>query len=301
MSAATSARIAPRGRAWQVVNDYVALTKPRIILLLLITALAAMIVAARGLPAVDVVLAVMIGGALASGGANAINMWFDRDIDAEMYRTRLRPIPAGRVQPASALMFGIVLNVVAFVILATRANLLAAALTLCATLFYVFVYTMWLKRSTPQNIVIGGAAGAFPPLIGWAAVSGSITLPAIYLFMIVFFWTPPHFWALALRLNGDYGRASVPMLPQVRGRAETGRQVVLYTTVLVAITLLPGLVGFGALYLGAALLLGAGFITLAVLTARDRSPRWARRTFEYSIIYLAAIFAAMVADAWMRG
>jgi protoheme IX farnesyltransferase len=199
------------------------------------------------------------------------------------------------------LVFGVVLNVVAFALLATHATLLAAALTLTATLFYVFVYTMWLKRSTPQNIVIGGAAGAFPPLIGWAAVTGSITLPAIYMFMIVFFWTPPHFWALALRLNGDYGRAGVPMLPQVRGRAETGRQVVLYTTVLVAITLLPGLVGFGAIYLGSALLLGAGFITLAVLTARDRSPRWARRTFEYSLLYLAAIFAAMVTDAWLRG
>jgi len=299
MSAITG--LAPRSRAWQLVSDYVALTKPRIVLLLLITALAAMIVAAHGWPGNDVVLAVMVGGALAAGGANAINMWFDRDIDAEMYRTRLRPVPSGRVQPASALAFGIALNVIAFLILAARANMLAATLTLSASLFYVFVYTMWLKRSTPQNIVIGGAAGAFPPLIGWAAVTGAITLPAIYMFMIVFFWTPPHFWALALRLNGDYGRAGVPMLPQVRGRAETGRHVVLYTIVLVAITMLPVLVGFGAVYLVAALLLGLGFITLAVLTRRDRSPRWARRTFEYSIVYLALIFAAMVVDAWMRG
>jgi protoheme IX farnesyltransferase len=285
----------------QVLRDYVALTKPRIITLLLVTSFCAMVVAARGWPSTTVVLAVLIGGSLAAGGANAINMWFDRDIDAEMHRTRLRPIPAGRVQPLSALVFGAVLNLIAFAILAIGANVLAAALTMTATLFYVLVYTMYLKRSTPQNIVIGGAAGSFPPLIGWAAVTGGIDLTALYMFMIIFFWTPPHFWALALRLNGDYGRANVPMLPQVHGRQETGRWILLYTIVLVAITLLPGFRGFGVFYLVSGLALGGGFIALAALTARDKNPRWARRTFEYSLLYLALIFAAMVVDALIRG
>src|SRR5438094_527717 len=208
----------------QLLADYLALTKPRVILLLEVTALAAMVVAQRGWPATDLVLAVLVGGYLAAGGANAVNMWFDRDIDAQMHRTRLRPIPAGRVPAQNALLFGIALNLLAFAVIAVRANLLAAGLTLLASLFYVLVYTMWLKRSTPQNIVIGGAAGAFPPLIGWAAVTGELSLLPLYMFMIVFFWTPPHFWALALRLDGDYGRAHVPMLPQVRGRGETGRQ-----------------------------------------------------------------------------
>jgi protoheme IX farnesyltransferase len=285
----------------QVLRDYIALTKPRVISLLLVTSFAAMLVAHRGWPGTQTVIAVLVGGFLAAGGANAINMWFDRDIDAEMYRTRLRPIPAGRVQPLHALAFGVALNAVAVTILLTWTTVLAAGLTLTATLFYVLVYTMWLKRSTPQNIVIGGAAGAFPPLIGWAAVTGGLDLTAMYLFAIVFFWTPPHFWALALRLNGDYGRAHVPMLPQVHGRAETGRQIILYTAVLVAITLLPGLRGFGPVYMFSSLGLGAGFLVLSVLTARDEGSRWARRTFEYSLVYLALIFAAMVADAIIRG
>jgi protoheme IX farnesyltransferase len=300
VSAATTAAIRPRAGARRLVADYVALTKPRIILLLLVTALAAMVVAQRGWPATDLVLAVMIGGYLAAGGANAINMWFDRDIDAEMYRTRLRPIPAGRVRPQSALAFGITLNVLAFVVIAGRANLLAAGLTMCATLFYVLIYTVWLKRSTPQNIVIGGAAGAFPPLIGWAAVTGGLGLLPLYMFAIVFFWTPPHFWALALRLNNDYGRAHVPMLPQVRGGDETRRQILLYTVVLVAITLLPALVGAGPLYIVPALVLGAIFIGLGLVTRGPHAQRWARRTFEYSLIYLALVFAAMVVDALLR-
>jgi protoheme IX farnesyltransferase len=300
VSAVTSAPIVATGGYRQVIRDYVALTKPRIILLLEVTALAGMIVANAGWPATDLALAVLGGGALAAGGANAINMWFDRDIDAEMYRTRQRPIPAGRVQPRSALMFGITLNAIAFVLIAARANLLAASLTLTATLVYVFVYTMALKRTTPQNIVIGGAAGAFPPVIGYVAMTGALDMTALYLFMIVFFWTPPHFWALALRLNGDYGRAQVPMMPEVRGRASTGRQILLYSVVLTAITLLLASRGFGTFYMVSALALGGGFIVLSVLTMRDSGTRWARRTFEYSLLYLALIFGAMVVDVLLR-
>ena len=301
MSAVTTAPVPAPSSFRQVLRDYIALTKPRIILLLEITALAGMVVARSGWPSTELVLAVLVGGALAAGGANAINMWFDRDIDAEMYRTRLRPIPAGRVQPRSALMFGIGLNVVAFMLITARANLLAATLTLAATLFYVLVYTVVLKRSTPQNIVIGGAAGALPPVIGYAAVTGVIDLTAIVMFLVVFFWTPPHFWALALRLNGDYGRAHVPMLPQVKGVKATGRQIVGYSVVLTVISLLLVLRGFGSFYLLSALVLGGAFITLSVLTLRDPGTRWARRTFEYSLLYLALLFAAMVVDAVMRG
>jgi len=304
MSAVTTTVAAPalprRVVLRQVLRDYVALTKPRVISLLLVTALAAMVVAQGGWPATDLVLAVMVGGYLAAGGANAVNMWFDRDIDAEMYRTRLRPIPSGRVPPNNALAFGIALNVAAFAVIALRANLLAAGLTLAASAFYVFVYTMWLKRSTPQNIVIGGAAGAFPPLIGWAAVTGNISLLPLYMFAIVFFWTPPHFWALALRLEGDYGRAHVPMLPEVKGRLETARQIVLYSVVLTAITVLPVLAGLGLFYVLSALLLGGGLIALSVATWRGNDRRWARRTFEYSLLYLALLFGAMVVDSLLR-
>jgi protoheme IX farnesyltransferase len=302
VSAVTSAKLERPIGLRQVVRDYVALTKPRVISLLLVTALAGMLVAQLGWPATDLVLAVILGGALAAGGANAINMWFDRDIDAEMYRTRLRPIPAGRLRPQNALVFGIVLNVLAFVVIAARANLLAAGLTLAATLVYVFVYTMWLKRSTTQNIVIGGAAGAFPPVIGYVAVTGGLDLTALYLFMIVFFWTPPHFWALALRLNNDYDRAQVPMLQVVRGRGEAQWQIFLYSLVLLSITMLLGLRGFGIVYLASALVLGGIFVGLAVMTMReDDGTRWARRTYKYSLLYLALVFAAMVADALLRG
>jgi protoheme IX farnesyltransferase len=288
------------GSLRQTIRDYIALTKPRVISLLLVTALASMVTAQRGWPATDLVLAIMIGGYLAAGGANAINMWFDRDIDAQMYRTRQRPIPAGRVPARNALVFGIVLNVLAFLVIAGWANLLAAGLTMAATLFYVLVYTMVLKRSTPQNIVIGGAAGAFPPLIGWSAVTGSLDLTALYLFAIVFFWTPPHFWALALRLEGDYGRANVPMLPQVHGRAETARQMLLYSVVLVAISMLLGFRGFGLAYFIGAAVLGGGLVAMCVATLRETGTRWARRTFTYSLFYLALLFAAMVVDALLR-
>jgi heme o synthase len=301
MSAVTTAKLQTGQGLRQVVRDYITLTKPRVVSLLLVTALAGMLVAQQGWPGTELVIAVLVGGYLAAGGANAINMWFDRDIDAEMYRTRQRPIPAGRVRPGSALAYGIVLNALAFILIATVANLLAAALTLTATLVYVFVYTMWLKRSTPQNIVIGGAAGAFPPVIGYVAVTGSLDLVALYMFMIVFFWTPPHFWALALRLNADYDRAQVPMLQVVRGRQETERQVFLYSVVLLAITLLPGLRGFGTFYMVSVLVLGAVFVAMAVMMMRDPGTRWARRTYKYSLLYLALVFGAMVGDALLRG
>jgi protoheme IX farnesyltransferase len=301
MSAVTTAKLQTGQGLRQVVRDYITLTKPRVVSLLLVTALAGMLVAQQGWPGTELVIAVLVGGYLAAGGANAINMWFDRDIDAEMYRTRQRPIPAGRVRPGSALAYGTVLNALAFILIATVANLLAAALTLTATLVYVFVYTMWLKRSTPQNIVIGGAAGAFPPVIGYVAVTGSLDLVALYMFMIVFFWTPPHFWALALRLNADYDRAQVPMLQVVRGRQETERQVFLYSVVLLAITLLPGLRGFGTFYMVSVLVLGAVFVAMAVMMMRDPGTRWARRTYKYSLLYLALVFGAMVGDALLRG
>jgi protoheme IX farnesyltransferase len=301
MSAVTTAKLETGQGLHQVVRDYITLTKPRVVSLLLVTALAGMLVAQQGWPGTGLVIAVLVGGYLAAGGANAINMWFDCDIDAEMYRTRQRPIPAGRVRPGSALAYGIVLNALAFILIATVANLLAAALTLTATLVYVFVYTMWLKRSTPQNIVIGGAAGAFPPVIGYVAVTGSLDLVALYMFMIVFFWTPPHFWALALRLNADYNRAQVPMLQVVRGRQETERQVFLYSVVLLAITLLPGLRGFGTFYMVSVLVLGAIFVAMAVMMMRDPGTRWARRTYKYSLLYLALVFGAMVGDALLRG
>jgi protoheme IX farnesyltransferase len=301
MSAVSAATLRTGLGLRQLAQDYIALTKPRVVSLLLVTALAGMVVAQKGWPQTALVLAVLVGGALAAGGANAINMWFDRDIDAQMYRTRLRPIPAGRVGPGSALAYGIGLNAIAFALLATRANLLAATLTLVASAVYVFLYTMLLKRSTTQNIVIGGAAGALPPVIGYAAVTGAVDLTAFYMFAIVFFWTPPHFWALALRLNNDYGRAQVPMLQVVRGREETERQILLYSLVLLAISLLLGLRGFGTFYMVAVLLLGAGFVALAVMTMRDSSTRWARRTYKYSLLYLALVFAAMVGDALLRG
>ena len=300
MSAVTTQPLVPAPSWRGVLRDYVALTKPRIVVLLEITAVAGMIVAEGRWPSSDLVLAVVAGGWLAAGGANAINMWFDRDIDAQMYRTRLRPIPSGRVPARNALIFGLILNALAFLIIAGRANLLAALLTMTASAFYVLVYTMLLKRSTPQNIVIGGAAGAFPPVIGYAAVTGGLDMTALYMFMIVFFWTPPHFWALALRLNGDYGRANVPMLPQVRGREETARSIVLYAVALLALSTLLAMRGFGAIYLGAALVLGGVFVALGALTLRDEGTRWARRTFEYSLIYLSLLFTAMVVDVVTR-
>lgn len=286
-----------RRPARDVVLDYVSLAKPRIIPLLLITALGGMMMAERGWPSTGLVVLTLLGGALAAAGAGAINCWIDRDIDGEMLRTRRRPLPDGRIAPGHALLFGIVLGVMSFVVLAFWVNVLAATLAISGLLFYVFVYTLWLKRATVQNIVIGGAAGAVPPLVGWAAVTHRVDLTAVYLFAVIFLWTPPHFWALALRLRGDYARARVPMLPVVQGEAAARRHIVGYTLALVAVTLAVVLTGvLGPIYLVGATLLGAGFIALAVLNLLARRQRWSRLLFDYSIAYLGLLFAVMVAD-----
>ena len=279
------------------VLSYVALTKPRIIVLLLITAFAAMLVAAPGVISPWIIVFTLAGGAASAGAANAINQVLDRDIDAVMTRTRRRPIPSGRVAPPFALAFAVLLGVTAFVELAVLVNLASAALALAALIFYVFIYTVWLKRSTPQNIVIGGAAGAMPPLVGWAAATGRVELPALILFLIIFLWTPPHFWALALYRRDDYARARVPMLPVVAGEDETRRQIVIYSVLLVASSLLLLVFGpMGWVYGGTAAAIGAVFIALAVRVRRERTPRAAVRLFGYSMVYLTLLFAAMVAD-----
>jgi len=286
-----------RRPARDVVVDYLSLAKPRIIPLLLVTALGGMMIAQRGWPSTGLVVLTLLGGALAAAGAGAINCWIDRDLDGEMLRTRRRPLPDGRIAPGNALLFGIVLGLAAFLLLAFWVNGLAATLAISGLLFYVFVYTLWLKRSTVQNIVIGGAAGAVPPVVGWAAVTHRVDLTAIYLFAVIFLWTPPHFWALALRLKGDYARAQVPMLPVVRGEAAARRQILLYTLVLVAVTLTVVVTGaLGLLYLAGAVVLGTVFIALAVANLRSRRQRWSRLLFDYSIAYLGLLFAAMVAD-----
>jgi len=287
----------PPWPAREVVLDYLSLAKPRIIPLLLITALGGMMMAERGWPSTGLVVLTLLGGALAAAGAGAINCWIDRDLDREMLRTRRRPLPDGRIAPAHALLFGIGLGLVAFLLLTFWVNVLAATLAISGLLFYVFVYTLWLKRSTVQNIVIGGAAGAVPPVVGWAAVTHRVDLTAIYLFAVIFLWTPPHFWALALRLRGDYARARVPMLPVVHGEAAARRQIVVYTLVLVAVTLAVVLTGaLGLLYLAGAGVLGALFIGLALVNLGSRRQRWSRLLFDYSIAYLGLLFAVMVAD-----
>ncbi len=291
------------------IRAYVGLTKPRIIELLLVTTVPAMVLAARGLPGMNVgawswlVLWTLIGGSLAAGSANAINCYLDRDIDELMVRTRRRPLPAHQVEPERALVFGLVLGVISLVVMAWFVNLVAAFLTLLAIAFYVVVYTIMLKRTTTQNIVIGGAAGALPPVIGWAAVTGSVALPALILFAIVFYWTPPHFWALSLRIRKDYAAANVPMLPVVRGIPETTRQIALYTLLLVAISLVLFVVArMGAIYLAAAVSLGAIFIWQAYRLWREgaseeRSTAGAIRLYRYSITYLTLLFAAVAIDA----
>jgi heme o synthase len=276
---------------------YVQLTKPRVMSLLLATTAAAMVVAARGLPPAGLLLATLLGGALMSGGAGAINHYVDRDIDRLMGRTAWRPIPSGRISPPRALAFGVVLGLLATIVLLVFVNPLAAALGLVGLFGYVGVYSLWLKRSTPSNIVIGGAAGAVPPLVGWAAVTGDLGLTAWYLFAIVFFWTPPHFWALALLIKHHYVRARVPMLPVVRGEAETRWQILLYAALLVALTLVLSPLGLmGVPYFGSALLLGAWFLWAAVRLWREATPAAARRVYVSSIVYLFALFAAMAID-----
>jgi protoheme IX farnesyltransferase len=291
------------------IRAYIALTKPRIIELLLVTTVPAMVLATRFVPGVDVgewgwlVVWTLVGGTLAAGSANAINCYLDRDIDGLMARTRRRPLPAHQVEPERAVVFGIVLGVVSFAVMAWFVNLLAAFLTLLAIGFYVVVYTMLLKRTTPQNIVIGGAAGALPPVIGWVAVTGSIGVPALILFALVFYWTPPHFWALSLRIRKDYAAAGVPMLPVVRGIPETTRQIALYAVLMVAISLVLWPVAhMGLIYLGAAVGLGAVFIWQAWAlwrrgSSEEASTAGAIRLYRYSISYLSLLFLAVAVDA----
>ena len=288
----------PRARSRSAtLGDYLALTKPRIIALLLWTTVTTMVAATPGGLDAATVLWTMLGGYLAAGGAGAINHYLDRERDARMSRTRARPLVSGRIEPRRGLAFGIALGALATVQLAITVNALAAALALAGLLGYVFVYTIWLKPLTPQNIVIGGAAGAMPPLVGWAAATGGLAAEALYPFAIVFLWTPPHFWALSLLIKDDYARTGVPMLPVVKGEAATRRQILLYTLVLAGFTLLPVATGFlGGLYLAAALALGAGFTALAVRLLRRPSRAAALRAYLASLAYLALLFAAMAAD-----
>ncbi len=280
----------------QVASDYVALTKPKVQSLLIFTTVTTMYVA--GDPSVGLVALTCVGGYLSAGGAGAVNHWYDRDIDAAMARTADRPVPAGRVSPRAALTYGLVLAALAVVLLAAFVNPLAAALSFSGFLGYTLVYTMWLKRSTPQNIVIGGAAGAVPPLVGWAAATGSLSWTAVYLFAIVFYWTPPHFWALSLLMKDEYAKVGVPMLPVVRGEAETRRQILVYSVLLYAVTQLPFCAGgFGVEYLVASMSLGAVFIGGAVRLYRRADRRSALWLYLFSLAYLALLFAAMVVDA----
>jgi protoheme IX farnesyltransferase len=295
MSAVAAA--APRTLS-SVARDYVSLLKLRIVLLLDATAVGVMLPAAHGHPRVLAVLAVLAGGTFAAGGAHAINCWFDRDIDAEMTRTRRRPLPGGRMPPWHALALGIALNVLAFAVLWAGANLLAAGLALAGTLVYVFVYTVWLKRSTPQNIVIGGAAGAVPPLVGWAAATGRLDLTALALFGVIFFWTPPHFWALAQVIKSDYARAHIPMLPVVAGEQSAKRQSIVYAVLTAAVSLVPFFTrSAGDIYLAGAIVLGIGLVGITVLDLEGKV--WTRRLFAYSIVYVALLFTLFAVSPFL--
>ena len=297
-----AAPVTARRGVRESIVAYAELTKPRIVLLLLVTTVPAMVLAARGMPPGALVAATLLGGILAAGGANAINCYLDRDIDEVMARTRRRPIPSHRVDPASALRFGLALVAISFVWLSVTVNVLSAALTLAAAAFYVVVYTMWMKRSTPQNIVIGGAAGAVPALVGWAAVTGTIAMPAVVLFAIIFVWTPPHFWALALRYAGEYRSAGIPMLPAIRGHRDTAIQILGYSIVVVLVSLLLWPVaGLGALYVAAAVGLGGILLWHAVRVLRETGTRAAMALFRFSITYLALLFAAAAADRLVLG
>ena len=296
MSSAQTAAIDRRPLALGVVRDYLTLTKPKVQSLLLFTTVTTMYVA--GDPAIGLVLLTCLGGALSAGGAGAINHAIDRDIDRQMARTASRPVASGRISPAAAIAFGTLPGCASFALLALAVNPLAAALSLSGLFGYVFVYTLWLKRRTPQNIVIGGAAGAVPPLVAWAAVTGSLSGTAFYLFAIVFFWTPPHFWALSLLMKDEYAKVGVPMLPVVRGERETRKQILLYSVLLYAVTQLPFCAGgFGVPYLAASVALGGVFIAGAVRLYRRADRRSALQLYLYSLLYLALLFAAMVVDA----
>jgi protoheme IX farnesyltransferase len=294
----------PAARQGVLMRDLVSLTKPAIMSLLLLTALGGMFLAARGVPPFGILAATLIGGAAASGGASSLNHYFDRDIDERMRRTRHRPLPAHRVSSNVAIVWGVALNVIAFIVLAVFANLLAASLALAGTVFYILVYTIWLKRTTAQNIVIGGAAGAIPPLVGWAAITGSLDLSAWLLFAIVFFWTPAHFWALALLIRDDYERAGVPMLPVVRGDEATAWNILAYAASLLPLSLLLFISGgLGFVYLAAAIVLGALFIAYAFRLLRSGEVRrraMARAVYLYSLLYLALLFVAIMVDSTLR-
>jgi heme o synthase len=286
---AVASRSLARLRA--TARDYLSLTKPRIIVLLVLTEVATMVMAARGIPAPSLVLWAALGGALASGGSGAINCWYDRDIDRVMTRTCTRPLPSGRLLPWQALTFGGSLIAASVIVFSLTVNVLAAALALGGAVFYVFIYTMILKRTTPLNIVIGGAAGAFPPLVGWAAVRGDLGWPALALFAVVFLWTPPHFWSLALLLRNDYRKANVPMLPGLISTAGTYRRIILYTVALVIASLIPGL-AFGVGYAVAAGVLGACYLALAGWARLKGTSGAAALLFHFSLAYLALVFIA---------
>jgi protoheme IX farnesyltransferase len=280
---------------------YVALTKPRIIELLLVTTVPTMVVSAKGIPSLWLMVATVLGGTLAAGGANAVNMYVDRDIDAIMKRTRNRPLVTGVLEPRNALAFAVIIEVMAFFWLWALVNLLSAVLAVSACLFYVFVYTLWLKRTSSSNIVIGGAAGAAPVLIGWSAVTGQLAWAPVVLFGVMFFWTPPHFWALAIRYKDDYAAADVPMLPSVASFRTTAWRILVYTLIVWALSLVfAPVAGMGAIYVGAALLLGGGFTWLAVDLLRTESTKVAMRLFTYSITYITLLFAAMALDVVVR-
>jgi protoheme IX farnesyltransferase len=289
-------------RALRTALAYFHLTKPRVIELLLVTTLPAMILADGEMPSLGLIVSVLVGGALAAGGANTINCWIERDRDQIMRRTAHRPLPHGDVKPEGALVFGLVLEALAFALLWSTVNLLSASLAVSAMLFYVFVYTIWLKPRSPQNIVIGGAAGAVPVLVGWAAVTGELAAPAWVLFAIVFFWTPPHFWALSLKYFDDYQAAGIPMLPVAKGIPTAVRQIVAYSVVVVATTfVLPFTTdNVGVLYVVVAALLGALFVAQAIRLARDTTPAQAIRLFTFSNTYLALLFAAVAVDTLLR-
>ena len=293
--AAAAAAVSPTSGVRQIASDYLELTKPKVQSLLIFTTVTTMYVA--GDPPLDLVALTCLGGYLSAGGAGAVNHFYDRDIDAGMAHTANRPVPSGRVSPTAALTYGLVLAALSLLVLAIGVNPLAAALSFSGFLGYVLVYTVWLKRTTPQNIVIGGAAGAVPPLVGWAATTGSLSWTALYLFAIVFYWTPPHFWALSLLMKDEYAKAGVPMMPVVRGERETRKQILLYSLLLYAVTQLPFCAGgFGGIYLASSVALGAVFIFGAVRLYRRADRRSALWLYLYSLAYLALLFAAMVAD-----
>jgi protoheme IX farnesyltransferase len=289
-------RTAELDRAEAGPGDFFALLKPRVVSLVVFTGVAGVIVAPGSIhPLLAVVALLCI--AIGAGAAGAINMWYDRDIDAVMSRTSARPIPSGKIAPGDALGFGVVLAVGSVTVMGLAVNFVAAALLAVSILFYVFVYTIWLKRRTPQNIVIGGAAGAFPPMIGWAAVTGTVSIESLLLFALIFFWTPPHFWALALYRRGDYEKAGIPMLPVVAGEAETKKQILLYTILLLPLAVAPAWLGVtGWVYGAVALVLGLIFLAAAISVCFDRTHKSAKRMFGYSIFYLFALFATMMAD-----